>query len=112
MLVGMFVLDFVAGEWGPAVAVSACTKYMFLGFCGEWRPAVNGSLLLDLVLTYLLWLLFFLCLHTAVWSVCPLLPQAATLLRLSETMAARDIRHTLVQLVSVWRGDTVKALDQ
>ncbi|CAN0100849.1 unnamed protein product, partial [Pylaiella littoralis] len=38
--------------------------------------------------------------------------QANGLLRLSEAMSERDIRHTLVQLVSVWRGDTVKTLDQ
>lgn len=38
--------------------------------------------------------------------------QARNLLRLSEAMVERDIRHTLVQLVSVWRGDTVKTLDQ
>ncbi len=38
--------------------------------------------------------------------------QAGSLLRLSEAMTTRDIRHTLVQLVAVWRGDTVKTLDQ
>ncbi|CAM9414708.1 unnamed protein product, partial [Ectocarpus sp. 12 AP-2014] len=27
-------------------------------------------------------------------------------------MVEREIRHTLVQLVSVWRGDSVKTLDQ
>ncbi|CAN0383612.1 unnamed protein product, partial [Ectocarpus sp. 12 AP-2014] len=38
--------------------------------------------------------------------------QAGRLLRLSEVMVEREIRHTLVQLVSVWRGDSVKTLDQ
>lgn len=43
--------------------------------------------------------------------VLSLLGQARDLLRLSEALQARDMRHTLVQLVGVWRGETVKALD-
>lgn len=59
-------------------------------------------------------LVFFFCYISYMRAaVCPFsLLQAACLLRLSEAMTSRDIRHTLVQLVSVWRGDTVKALDQ
>lgn len=37
--------------------------------------------------------------------------QAVALLALSGAMQAREMRHTLVQLVAVWRGETVKALD-
>ncbi|CAM9378146.1 unnamed protein product, partial [Choristocarpus tenellus] len=37
--------------------------------------------------------------------------EALELLNLSQAMLAKDMRHTLNQLVAVWRGDVVKALD-
>ena len=71
------------------------------------------SFKLSLTLFCLACLCFFCYISYMRAAVCPFsLLQAACLLRLSEAMTSRDIRHTLVQLVSVWRGDTVKALDQ
>lgn len=87
----VFVLSVVTATARGGLLLSNSTSCFLLWLCSIFSPRLSVCLSVSLSI---------------------LLLQAAGLLRLSEAMASRDIRHTLVQLVSAWRGDTVKTLDQ